>query len=203
MRIHLLDLDGTLVRGNTSLYFFLYLLKKKILPISSFFRAMALFLAFRRKWITLVQFHQNVFRLFLQGRKKILFTQEVEPFLDEWLEKRLDRRLLERAEGVKILLSSSPDFLVGPLARRLQISQWEASRYACDAEGRFSEIFKIIDGEEKLKWALSFAQAKETLVYSDSDEDLPLLLWAGKVNVVRPNRRLQKIARQKGWEEIR
>lgn len=200
--IHLFDLDGTLVRGNSSFHFFLYLIRKRILPWTCFFRAMALFFAFRRKWISLSQFHREVFNIFLKGRRKVLFTDAVEPFLDEWLEKRVNVNVLKLGEGEKILLSSSPDFLVGPIARRLHISRWEASEYAEDGEGDFFEVSKIVDGEEKLRWACSIAQAKCICAYSDSDEDLPLLLWAGKVYVVRPNRRLLKIAREKGWQEI-
>ncbi len=201
--IHLFDLDGTLVKGNSSFHFFLYLLRKGILPWSSFFRAAALFFAFKRQWISLPQFHREVFRVFLKGKKKALFVDAVEPFLDLWLEKSLDRLLLAQAAGEKILLSSSPDFLVGPIAQRLHIKRWEASQYAVDHEGVFSEIVNIVDGAEKLRWADRLAHASRITAYSDSDEDLPLLLWAGKVYVVRPNRRLRKIAETKGWQEVK
>ncbi len=200
--IDLFDLDGTLVKGNTSFHFFLFLLRKGILPMRSLFRAGALFFTFKRKWISLLQFHCDVFRVFLKGRKKALFIDAVEPFLDIWLEKWLDRPLVEQAIGEKILLSSAPDFLVGPIARRLNIKRWKASEYGVDDQGNFSEIIKIVDGEEKLRWARTLAQASRIDAYSDSDDDLPLLLWAGKVYVVRPNRRLRKIARQKGWQEV-
>lgn len=196
---HVFDLDGTLVRGNSSFGFFFYLLRKRKLPWSAFFGAAYLFVLFRWGGMTVQRFHERVFGLFLKGRERGVFLGEVEGFLDEWLEQRVDEEVLASAVGERIILSSSPDFLVGPIARRLGIEEWAASEYGVDKEGLFCEISKVVDGEKKREVALEMARGRSVHAYSDSEHDAPLLERADLVCLVRPSRKLKRMAQQKGW----
>ncbi|MCC6127992.1 MAG: haloacid dehalogenase-like hydrolase [Chlamydiae bacterium] len=154
---------------------------------------------FRLRRLTVGQFHERVFDLFLKGRKRSLLVGEVEEFLDEWLEKRVDKGVLALGVGGRMILSSSPDFLVGPIARRLGIEEWAASEYAVDKEGVFCEISKIVDGELKREIALELAGGRRMHAYSDSEHDAPLLEEADIVVLVRPSARLRRMAKDKGW----
>ncbi|MDP1608205.1 MAG: haloacid dehalogenase-like hydrolase [Chlamydiales bacterium] len=197
-KLHVLDLDGTLVRGNSSFGFFWYLVRKGKMPWGLLWQAVWLFVAFRRGRISLREFHGKVFGRFLKGRGKEEIVREVEPFLDEWLKGRV-RKI---GEGDRVLLSSSPDFLVGAIAERLGIEKWKGTEYAVDEKGAFSHVATVVDGREKVEWVKGFARERVIYAYSDSDEDLPLLEWADIVYVVKPNKKLQKIAKEKGWEVL-
>ena len=71
----------------------------------------------------------------------------------------------------------------------------------------FSATFQIIEGQEKLRLARLFAEKwsispQAIAAYSDSDDDLPLLNWAGTACAVRPNKALLRAAMKKGWNVI-
>ena len=115
-----------------------------------------------------------------------------------------------RRSGAKIwLATSSVDVFVAPLARHLKADGLVASQLEFKdgkSTGRFAG--RPVFGAEKLR------RVKETVkkmgiplskcsFYSDSFHDLPLLEAAGKAVAVNPDHRLEKIARQKGWEIIR
>ena len=215
-----------MLRGTSSFRFFFYLVWKKRLPISCLVRALFLFFAFRWNKLTISQLHQRVFNLFLKGRPLALFTDEVQPFLDRFLLPMIDVQLISYLEkqlkegnpfAVQenkpkdfsriLLLSSSPNFLVGAIAKRLHIENWHGTEYAVDKESLFCNISKIIEGQEKLRLARLFAEKRSIppqaiAAYSDSDDDLPLLNWAGTPFAVRPNKALLKAAIKNGWKVI-
>lgn len=183
-----------------------------------------MFFAFRLKKLTISQLHQRVFDLFLKGRPQALFANEVQPFLDRFLPRMIDAYLIsflqeqlqietfalfdESLQAPRILLlSSSPNFLVGAIAERLHIKNWHGTEYAVDKENLFCNISKIIEGQEKLRLARLFAEKwsispQAIAAYSDSDDDLPLLNWAGTACAVRPNKALLRAAIKKGWNII-
>lgn len=202
------DLDGTLLRGTSSFRFFFYLIAKRRLPVSSLLRAIPLFFAFRLGRLNLRQLHHRVFDLFLKGRPRSLFLDAVEPFLELHFQQMIDPSILAKMIPHKtLLLSSSPDFLVGPIAQRFGIANWKGSEYAIDKELNFCKISSLIEGREKLRLARLFAQQKflsrECIAaYSDSDDDLPLLEWVGLPYAVKPNKALQRAAANRGWKII-
>ncbi|MBS0625734.1 MAG: HAD-IB family phosphatase [Verrucomicrobia bacterium] len=205
-RLQVFDLDGTLLRGTSSFRFFFYLISKRRLPLRSTVRAVAFFILFRMGRLSVSDLHHRVFDLFLKGKSKRMFVEVVEPFLDLVFIKMLNSTVVSKIHHSKsLLLSSSPDFLVGPIAQRLGIENWQASEYAVDKEGNFCKISSLIEGREKLRLTRCFAQREsispaQIAAYSDSDDDLPLLEWVGFPYAVRPNRPLQRAAAKRGWK---
>lgn len=99
------------------------------------------------------------------------------------------------------MLSSSPDFLVQEIARRLQFDRWQGTEYAVDKDGNLCHIATLIEGRAKLQWAQKGSfQAHQIVALSDSWEDILLLKWVGKAVAVNPDRRLRMMAKEKGWE---
>ena len=141
----------------------------------------------------------------MKGISLSIFESEVDSFLDRFLLPRIDSRihlrfLQAKKRGEKtFLLSSAPAFLVSKIAARLGFDLWQGTEYCIDKEGRLCEISTLIDGEAKLACAKSHADG-EAIVYSDSHDDLPLFEWAARAVVVRPRRRLRKIAEERTWE---
>jgi len=158
--------------------------------------------------MTLAELHHRVFDVFLKNRPQSLFIDAVDSFLDAHLSEMIDpglASLLRSLSSQVLLLSSSPDFLVGPIARRLSIENWRGTEYAVDKERLFCKISSLIEGREKLRLARDFAQYRvispdKISAYSDSDDDLPLLEWVGFPFAVRPNKNLLRTALKRGWK---
>jgi fatty acyl-CoA reductase len=115
-----------------------------------------------------------------------------------------------RAAGLEpVLVSGSPDFVVGALARRIGVQTYAANRLAFSrnlASGRLRE--PIVAGEEKARWCAEFAGRKGLRLsdcwgYADSYYDLPFLTALGHPVAVNPDRRLLATARDRQWPIIR
>ena len=139
-----------------------------------------------------------------------LLSAEVEPFLDSYLDKQLYPpvyRILQEAQARgawTAILSTSPWFLVGPLAQRLHIKMFQATEYKIDKNGTLEEIQQVLLGQDKARHAQEYAQQcgvalSDVAAYSDSHDDAPLLLSVGQPVAVRPDHRLRQLCLQKGW----
>lgn len=203
--ISIFDLDRTLVRRNASFSFYFYLLRQKILPSATLLKIIPLYIQRCFNTLSLRDLHIRVFQIILQGRSLSLFTEAVSPFLDKFLNSFINKIVFNRFLEAKekghhtLLLSSSPGFLVKPIAERLGFDRAQGTEYAIDKEGRLCEISFLIEGTAKLQFAKQFPQ-EQTIAYTDSEDDLPLLEWANLSIVVNPNRRLKILAEKKKWE---
>lgn len=131
-------------------------------------------------------------------------VHSLEPQLRPDLLRRLDRH---RCGGdVLALLSGAPAFIVAPLARRLDIALWRATRCETRA-GRFQvdPPARHPFAEGKLASAREICRAASVdlthcTAYADSRYDLPLLNAVGRPVAVDPDPALARAAREKGWE---
>ena len=112
-----------------------------------------------------------------------------------------------RAAGRKVMIvSASPEEIVGPLARYLGVDGAIASRPRIDADGRYTgemefysygpykaDAIRTLAQREGIELAASYA-------YSDSYTDLPMLEAVGHPVAVNPDRVLLKLAREREWE---
>lgn len=147
------------------------------------------------------------------GRDLSQVENLVNRFLDLSLERMLNPAVLlglKEAQNQKeyvVLLSSSPDFLVKEIARRLQIDHWGATEYRINHQGIFTTLGLIMEGENKARFIQELNKEKkfsysDITVFSDSHLDLPLLNLAGKVIAVNPDSRLKRICQQRNWEVL-
>lgn len=207
------DLDGTLIKGNSSFHFGRFLYQQGYLPRSSMMRLVCAYASHRYFGLPQESLHQTAFRLFFQGRQRAQLDDLVAQFLEGvlprlWYQAALDHLQAAKSLGHHIaILSSSPDFLVSAMAARLGIGIWHASVYPIDSKGCLMHSPRILTGEAKAERlaeivALFELDLAHTVAYSDSILDLPFLLKAGRSVGVRPDRALRKWCVQRSWEVI-
>jgi len=207
------DLDKTLLNVNSSYHFSQYLYRKGIFSTTARLYCVFVYFRYFLSNVSLNKLHHQVFNALFRGHCLTSFTEQVEPFLSENFEQMKKDKVIDRLNQAKssgheiLLLSNSPDFLVGPIARRLGISQWASTKYQIDSKGRFNEITCLMDGKEKARELLSRISdlnitPKQTTVYSDSYDDLPLLSLSANPIAVDPDRKLRLISKQRNWKII-
>ena len=107
-----------------------------------------------------------------------------------------------------VLVTGSPDFMVAPLARRLNVSDFAANRLIYRqgvATGVLHE--PVMAGSEKAAWCAGYASAKGVdlsacWAYADSYYDLPFLCAVGHPVAVNPDGALEAFARTRHWPVI-
>lgn len=222
------DVDDTIVKGRTMIDYHIYynlnkpekLLKNKKRPhfIKLFFKLFFIFQGLLQliRYTALNRNSRN--RKFYEGFK----GREVNAYkslIPLWFNSRIRHKIYSEAiklikwhqeQGHKVvLITGSLDLLVEPLQKFLNADYTIATRLETK-NGKFSG--KIIDsqiiGEGKALAIKRFANEhninlKESYGYADHISDLPMLGIVGKPVVVGSNRKLQIIAKQKGWKIIK
>lgn len=213
MPISAFDLDRTLFRKNSSVEFGRYLYAKKLLPSYSLLFVFFCHALHVGGVISIAQLHKCAFRILFKGLSADNVARWVDNFLLEHFEENLyppafDKlREAQQNRHLTALLSSSPDFIVEPIAKRLGIPIWKATVYAVDKDRHFCHIAALMLGEEKgialTKMQEQRGEYKQDITaYSDSYSDLPFLLAAGKAVGVNPDRKLRSFCRQNQWPII-
>jgi len=198
------DLDGTLLKKNSSFAFCRYLLKERFFSRSDFIFCMYAYMRHCYFGFSLWELHQLVFERFFRGKTIATF----QPFLVRFLNTKFDDLLYQPAllrlksfqkqEMECILLSSSPYFLVHAIAQKIGIEKVFATEYEVDKRGELISITSLMDGMQKEK--IVRKMHLKTIAFSDSHLDLPFLESAYRAVVVNPKRTLKKIAKKRGWE---
>ncbi len=138
---------------------------------------------------------------------------------EEYCERILIRNLYPRAielveanrsAGIApVLVTGSPDFIVAPLARHLQIADFAANRLVYSrglATGRLAT--PVMATDEKAVWCAQYAAEREINLndcwgYADSHYDTAFLAALGHPVAVNPDRRLRAAATNRQWPVIR
>ena len=169
-----------------------------------------LYIFHRIGFISISYLHSAAAKMLFRGISKKQVDIWVKNFLDTNLEKILRPSLAnELAKGNKeghatALFSSSPDFLVLPIAERLAIDHVAAVTWEVDSRNNLLGPLGRMSGEEKaLELERAAKQSGVNLemctAYSDSILDLAFLEKAGSVYLVCPDRRLKRIGSARGW----
>lgn len=212
MRVHIFDVDFTIVACSTVRAFIFRGLREGIIGASLGFYVPILFFRHGPARSSIqgdersYPFIRGVPRASLEGLAERLFA--------EVFEQRIESAVAERIESIRssgdrvIIASSSFSTILGPLSRHLGISDIVASELEFSdgrATGRLAG--EPAFGEGKRSRVLAYLESigvepGECSFYSDSHRDLPLLLEVGEAVAVNPDRRLRRIARESGWEII-
>ena len=105
-----------------------------------------------------------------------------------------------------VIVSSSPEEVVRPLARHIGLHEVIATRSRVDANGRYTgEIEFYAYGPRKAEAVVDYAARNDiplpdSYAYSDSATDLPMLEAVGHPVAVNPDRELRNAARERGWD---
>lgn len=213
MGIVVFDLDHTIVRPNISVAFGRYLYRIRVISFLSVIKSIFCYLCHKKFGKSLAWLHHHILNILFKNFSKALLLQHVEQFFDSHLEDLFyppSKKALFKAQNqgnITALLSSSPDFIVEPLAKRLKIPYWAGTHYAVNQENQLVAVKEIVDGEYKaeflrtIKNKMKFERQAIT-VFTDSILDLPLLLEAGEKIAVQPDRKLRALCQQNNWKII-
>ncbi|WP_100934216.1 haloacid dehalogenase-like hydrolase [Candidatus Chlamydia corallus] len=107
------------------------------------------------------------------------------------------------ATGQVILFSSSPDFIVQPIAEQIGISSWYASCYR-DQSAEQTIYKKCLTGDKKAQILSHIKKINQARSHTFSDHilDLPFLMLGEEKTVVRPQGRLKKMAKKYYWNIV-
>lgn len=207
------DLDFTLVSVNTSYCYLKALYKKRVLSLSLLIKGVFIRLGYYVTPMTLERLHHLVFDTMLKGFSLEVLEHHADALVKELLPKYIympayqELKAAQERGDCTVLFSSSPDFLVSRFAAYFGVDFWESTVYGVDKDQRLCKIAKLVVGTEKERYLLELQKKldipkEHVVVYSDSHDDLPLLMQAGEAVAVNPDRRLAKIARQQHWRVI-
>jgi len=212
-RLIIFDLDHTLISVASSYHYMKSLYERRLVTMKTVVKALFIKWKFFFSSMSLEELHNQVFDKMLKGFSLEALEAHVEEFLKQLLPKAIYepafnelKAAQERGDHI-VLLSSAPDFLVRAFASYFQIKDWDSTVYAVDKKRCLCNIAKLMVGSKKMQRLIEIRRRlgiskKQTVVYSDSHDDLPLFLQAGQPVAVNPDRRLAKIAKQLNWRVI-
>jgi HAD superfamily hydrolase (TIGR01490 family) len=211
--ISIFDLDHTLLSINSSFYFGLYLYRRKKLPLLKLLYAASCYSFHKCGLMSLEKLHHKVFYSLFKG----IISSQIKPLVDSFLAEHLSQslyppaiKMLQQAQNQNhfiAILSSSPDFLVGPISKLFGAHQWCGTLYGVDENKRFSHVSKLIHGKEKARYVSQIIDELDLLpcdvtAYSDSHLDLPFLQAVGNAVGVNPDNILRRACRENRWKII-
>ncbi len=183
--MNIYDFDGTIYRGDSTVDFYLYLLKKH--PIILLSLPIQLWAAVKHKAgkCSTTAFKENFFS-FLPRIPDI--SKEAEMFWEKNIPKIAPWYLSQKKED-DLIISASPVFLLEHACRMLGDVRLIASQID-PKTGKFSG--KNCKGEEKVRRLFEcYPDATVDAFYSDSHSDLPLAKLAKKAFFVKKNKILE------------
>jgi HAD superfamily hydrolase (TIGR01490 family) len=209
----LFDLDGTLLKVNSSFCFGKYLYQHGFFSMFRLLQLGCIYFFHKIGLISIESVHHTVFKRIFKGRCSKQVAQFADLFIETHLNSMLYSPAIDRLKKAQFaghfvaILSSSPDFIVKSIAQKLNVLHVESSIYSVDAEGKFSHIEHLVEGNVKAGWVTKAAQdhaiAFEGITgYTDSVIDLAFLLSCGNKVLVNPGRKLRAMGRKRRWETI-
>ncbi len=213
MRTHIFDVDHTLISGSTGGWFVRAALRSGLISFRQVAKFPFQWLLYKLAIIS-PDFMNTEFRSFQGILKEDLDELSRASFRDRGsgmvFTGALDLIDSLRASGSRLVIaSSSPLFLVKPLADHLGIEEVVATQLEfVHGLSTGNVVGNAVFGEHKrTAVAALFAERGETLndavFYSDSFYDVPLLEACGEAVVVNPDARLRRIAALRGWRRLR
>jgi HAD superfamily hydrolase (TIGR01490 family) len=212
VKVHLFDVDFTLLRCSTVRAFIFRGLRQGQVRPSIGFYAPLLFL--RYGILGASEDPAGPAYPFLRGVPRARLESLAETLFDEVFRRKIDPQVAARIESARrdgarvVIASSSFRTILEPIARHLGIEDIVASELEFRdgaATGRLAgePAFGAGKRSKVLRFLGSIgAEPGDCAFYSDSHRDLPLLGEVGEPIAVNPDSRLRRAARKRGWEII-
>lgn len=209
------DLDGTLIDGFSASHFFRHRLRNRDIDANEMLRTIRLGVDALLGQIDFDTFMTESGRAFAGKREADLMQIGDEIFESEIADLMYpDMRALVRAHQKRghtvVLASSSTRYQAEPMAKALAIHHVLCNRMSVDDEGRLTGEMDepIIWGPGKALVVQRFAaehglDLDRSYFYADGEEDRTLMHVVGHPRPVNPARRLERIARRRGWPTLR
>jgi HAD superfamily hydrolase (TIGR01490 family) len=213
----LFDLDETLLSGDSDIAWGEFLMERGVLDRATFQpRRQGFFDAYKAGTMDLAGFYRQQLEVLTLHPRAAL-----EAWVEEYVATRIrplitprTRDLVRRhldSGAVLALVTGTNAFTTGPIGRELGIPhlvatvpEWDGERFTGEVRGRPSaregKVERVEDWLESLGlWWSSFG---ETWFYSDSHNDLPLLVKVSRPVAVDPDPILLQEASERGWPVI-
>jgi HAD superfamily hydrolase (TIGR01490 family) len=209
------DMDRTVVRRNTGPLYIAYAwrhgrLRKRHVAVGAWWNLLyqATLLDTERAMTRAIAALEGDDDASLTEFCEVWFDREVLPIISGSARRVIE---LHRARGdVLVLLTASLSYTARPVAEHLGLDDVLATRLEVDASGRLTGrlVGPFCHGAGKVYWAERFAaehglDLDESTFYTDSVEDMPMLLRVGHPVIVNPDFRLARLARQRRWRTER
>lgn len=172
------DFDGTIYNGDSTVDFYIYAFKHNLSLLRFVPKQLTGFILYMLKRIDKTRLKEYFF--------SFLTAINVEELVEDFWDKnqiRIYDWYLEQQKPDDIIISASPEFLLKPICKRLNINYLIASKVNANT-GQFTD--KNCHGSEKvrrLKAEYSITHIDE--FYSDTHSDIPLAKIADKAFLVK------------------
>ena len=211
------DVDGTLAR-TTIVHYYVYFRRRRMGKLTGALWQ-GLFLLKCVYYLILDKIDRSRLNVVFYRSYRGLPVREIKELMPDCHREILHaRRFVEVADAVRwhraagrrvVLVTGSLDFIIAPLAEELQVDDVVAPALV-ERDGRFTGELTgppIGDGE-KARRMRAYAEEHavdlaQSFAYGDSTADLPMLETVGRPHVVNPDRKLEAVARERGWPVLR
>ena len=217
VRLAAMDLDGTLLAGQSQQLLTRFFVRRRVAPASLLWQVAAIYVLYRLGWkLDLAKLQRRVVRTFAG-----LDMDRLDRLYDEFVAAELMPRLrrdgrdelaaLAGAEAKVILISAAIAPLVERVGSRIGAACAIGTRLAAPDGPRFAGEVEgtMLSGPAK---AASFRDRADEMfgrggwrlwrAYGDHDTDVDLLAMADEPVAVCPTPRLQAIAQSRGWKTV-
>jgi HAD superfamily hydrolase (TIGR01490 family) len=207
------DFDGTLTRGNI-VRRYAYFARRQPSRIRSFLRSFKTVISVPF-WIGLDVYSRRLFnevffreyrgleKDWLWNQSEALFKEEIEPSLYPGAAELIER---DRAAGIRpVLVSGELDFALDRVLRYLRFEDVICNSLVYKDGTATGEVAApLIAGDGKVQAMTRYCADRGgdmafSKAYSDSISDAPMLAAVGFPAAVNPDRRLRRLARERGW----
>ena len=176
------DFDGTIYKGDSSVDFYLFTLRRHPSVLTLLPKQAAAFFRFKRRKCDKTAMKQ----VFFGFVKKIPdIDREVSVFWDK-KQKKIYGWYLEQKRADDVIISASPEFLLGEICRRLEL----APPIGSPVDKKTGEFCgkNCHDTEKAVRFHASHGQAEIEEFYSDSRSDTPMAELAKRAFFVSKHR---------------
>jgi HAD superfamily hydrolase (TIGR01490 family) len=210
-KLVLFDVDGVLLRGQSLLMLARFLFIKKQINLIDFFRVSLFFILYKFSiYKNLLDLRKQSFMLF-SNLSWIKLEPLIDIFLKEYIDKKIQKKVVNvlnchiRAGDFIVLISSSLDFIVQYIAKKLKIEYSIASKLEILDNIVTGKLTIDNYGTNKLNNLKNFIKENnissyKKIFYSDHISDLELFNFVDYPVVINPDRELKRLAIKNGWQ---
>jgi len=204
------DMDRTILNDSSGRLYLRYLMQSGQIGVRESLRVAWWFLWYVAGLVEFPRLMASVLLMASREEEEPL-RRDVDAWFEEWVAPHITADAVRRIEQHReqghrlVVLSAATASVVRPLAERLHIPDYLCTHLEVE-NGRFTGglVEPAAYGHGKVQLAEQFAREngidlQDCIFYSDGYEDVPMLERVGQPVAVNPDRRLRRLAEQRGW----